>query len=534
MDASVDAARVRANDAARALECVDANASDARCRVYAPRARRGVAETRVNGALTLNLSLADDDAPAVSRADRGRRARGKENERLVEKRAGAVDGGDDARAWRLVDARDADGTRMDADDARRARNRRSRLARVVVEQWMWFVERGRGVAAARARAVRERWLTRRATRAWAEAAREARRRWTRAGIYRHLGMKQRAFDAWRVCADDDRARARESRARACLERWRAVVEARREAALERERTLERLSAYHDWTRIVGRALRDWRRACAPEIREARARAEFCDRYARKTLMKRTLVAWREASTALMDERANAIVAASFDEVKTCAKALRAWRCAVKDGDREREEKAATFQSYVSVNRLAEAFSAWVDLSREARKTLAQKSTPAKVRAGRTRNALYQWLFNRPDEREAEIQDFLDELEARTRDRVDDEEDVEAAVAEYEELREHARRLLAEAKALQSGTSPRTVARRRVLRSTAEHLRRRREELLPFVRRAVSGAEARTASVRSSSFGLSELSLANESEDEIEDEIEDESEDESEFLKRKYF
>lgn len=342
-----------------------------------------------------------------------------------------------------------------------------------------------------------------------------------------MGTKQRAFDAWRMCAEDDRARAREARARACLERWRAFAAARRAAALERERTLERLSAYHDWSRVLGRALRVWRRACAPEIREARAKAEFCDRYARKTLMKRALDAWRDASTAAMDERANAIVAASFDEVKTCAKALRAWRRAVQESDREREEKAATFQSYVSVNRLAEAFSAWVDLSREARKMSAQKSTPAKVRAGRTRNALYEWLFNRTDEREAEIQDFLDELEARTRDRVDEDvEDVEAAVAEYEELRAHARSLLAEAKALQSGTSPRAVARRRVLRSTAEHLRRRREELLPLVRRAVGRAEARAASVGSSSFGLSELSFENESEDE--------SDDDTEFLKRKYF
>ena len=474
---------------------------DARARARADAAsseestRAWCVDSKNTSTLTIALELARDDAATeLEAADASARAWTS----TCVARAGNLDGRDgDVVEWSTTRrADDSAATAADADAAareRRMRNRRGRLARVVIEQWRWVVENGSGTASTRAREVWARRAARAALEAWRGEARETRRRIRRAGIYARLITTQRTFDAWRVEASmRSRTRAREASVRRCARRWRATAAA---AARARERAdaLEYVSRYHDWTRLVTRGFRAWREACAPAAKAVRAKENLCDRYARKTLLKRAMDAWVRVAEDAADARANKLVAVMFHEVKTCVRAIRAWRGAVAAGERDREEKAITFQSYRTVNALGSTFAAWVDLTRGARKKSSQV-TPAKTRAGRTKNALYGWLFHRKET--DGLHDFLDELDQTADD------DLEAAVAEYEELREQARRLANEAKALKSGTSTRDVARRRVLRSTAMHLRRRREELLPLVRCAASEIGSRPRSVGSSSFGSS--------------------------------
>jgi len=383
----------------------------------------------------------------------------------------------------------------------RARARRAtRLALTVIEQWRWFAKSARATSRARTSATTRAW------RAWRRNADARRHRALRATIYARLGRRQRAFTAWRE-------RAREARRE-------AMEEARRES----ERAAERAAWYREYSRATRAAFATWRAMCAPEVRAERARLVFYDRYARKTMMKRALDAWREGARAQMAARADALVAESFYEAKTCGRAFRAWRSARRcrrrrawEADADVEDRVERFQSYRAVSIVSRAFAAWADAARASR-TRAVERTPVKVRAGRTQRALYAWLFDRSkaSEYEEEVLDFLDEREALRDDDDDDDEldELEAAVDEYEALREETKALVEEVQRANAIVDARKrSARRRVLRSTAEHLRRRRDELLPLVRRAAGEANWRSRSAGTSSFGFSAFDREEEDSDE---------------------
>ena len=403
------------------------------------------------------------------------------------------------------------------------RRRRTRLALTVIEQWRWFATSARASAHAEARA------TTRALAAWRRLAEARRHRALRATIYARLGRRQRAFTAWREEVGEARREAIERARRA------------------RARESERAAWYHDYARSTRAAFETWREQCAPEARAERARMVFYDRYARKTTVKRALDAWRAGSRAQMEARADALVAESFYEAKTCGRAFRTWRSATRrqrDRGRHREwdsdvdDRVARFQSYRAVNATARAFATWADAARASR-TRAVESTPVKVRAERTQRALYAWLFDRSkaSDYEEEVLDFLDEREALRDDveldaeldaELDELDELEAAVDEYEALREETKALVEEVKRSKTIADARKrSARRRVLRYTAEHLRRRRDALLPLVRRAAGEALWRSRSAgTSSSFGFSAF-------DEETDEEEEESDEDDPLLYRKF-
>ena len=344
-----------------------------------------------------------------------------------------------------------------------------------------------------------------------------------------MGRRQRAFTAWR----EEVGEAREER----MERARRA----------RARESERAAWYHDYARSTRAAFETWREACAPEARAERARMVFYDRYARKTTVKRALDAWRAGSRAQMEARADALVAESFYEAKTCGRAFRTWRSATcrqhgrgrhREWDSDVDDRVARFQSYRAVNATARAFATWADAARASR-TRAVESTPVKVRAERTQRALYAWLFDRSkaSDYEEEVLDFLDEREALRDDveldaeldaELDELDELEAAVDEYEALREETKALVEEVKRSKTIADARKrSARRRVLRYTAEHLRRRRDALLPLVRRAAGEARWRSRSAgTSSSFGFSAF-------DEETDEEEEESDEDDPLLYRKF-
>lgn len=403
------------------------------------------------------------------------------------------------------------------------RRRRTRLALTVIEQWRWFATSARASAHAEARA------TTRALAAWRRLAEARRHRALRATIYARLGRRQRAFTAWREEVGEAR---------------REGIEAARRA---RARESERAAWYHDYARSTRAAFETWREACAPEARAERARMVFYDRYARKTTVKRALDAWRAGSRAQMEARADALVAESFYEAKTCGRAFRTWRSATRrqhgrgrhrEWDSDVDDRVARFQSYRAVNATARAFATWADAARASR-TRAVESTPVKVRAERTQRALYAWLFDRSkaSDYEEEVLDFLDEREALRDDveldaeldaELDELDELEAAVDEYEALREETKALVEEVKRSKTIADARKrSARRRVLRYTAEHLRRRRDALLPLVRRAAGEARWRSRSAgTSSSFGFSAF-------DEETDEEEEESDEDDPLLYRKF-
>ena len=230
------------------------------------------------------------------------------------------------------------------------RRRRTRLALTVIEQWRWFATSARVRAHAEARA------TTRALAAWRRLAEARRHRALRATIYARLGRRQRAFTAWR----EEVGEAREER----MER------ARRARARARARESERARRGITITR-ARRARRSRRGASSARARARaeRARMVFYDRYARKTTVKRALDAWRAGSRAQMEARADALVAESFYEAKTCGRAFRTWRSATRrqrDRGRHREwdsdvdDRVARFQSYRAVNATARAFATWAD------------------------------------------------------------------------------------------------------------------------------------------------------------------------------
>lgn len=371
----------------------------------------------------------------------------------------------------------------------------------MIEQWRWFAKSARATARARTSATTRAW------RAWRRDADARRHRALRATIYARLGRRQRAFTAWRERAGEARREA--------------MDEARR----ERDRAAERAAWYHDYSRTTRAAFAAWRAMCAPEVRAERTRLVFYDRYARKTMMKRALDAWREGARAQMAARADALVAESFYEAKTCGRAFRAWRSARRcrrrrrawEADADVEDRVERFQSYRAVSMVSRAFAAWADAARASRRRTVER-TPVKVRAGRTQRALYAWLFDRSkaSEYEEEVLDFLDEREAL---RDDDDalgelDELEAAVDEYEALREETKALVEEVSRANAIVDARKrSARRRVLRSTAEHLRRRRDELLPLVRRAAGEANWRSRSAGTSSFGFSAFDRDEEDSDE---------------------
>ena len=406
------------------------------------------------------------------------------------------------------------------------RRRRTRLALTVIEQWRWFATSARARAHAEARA------TTRALAAWRRLAEARRHRALRATIYARLGLRQRAFTAWREEAEG----AREER----MERARRA----------RARESERAAWYHDYARSTRAAFETWRERCAPEARAERARMVFYDRYARKTTVKRALDAWRAESRAQMEARADALVAESFYEAKTCGRAFRTWWSATRrrrgrgrhrEWDSDVDDRVARFQSYRAVNATARAFATWADAARASR-TRAVESTPVKVRAERTQRALYAWLFDRSkaSDYEEEVLDFLDEREALRDDaeldaELDELDELEAAVDEYEALREETKTLVEEVKRSKTIADARKrSARRRVLRYTAEHLRRRRDALLPLVRRAAGEARWRSRSAgTSSSFGFSAFDEETDEEEEESDEEEEESDEDDPLLYRKF-
>jgi hypothetical protein len=320
-----------------------------------------------------------------------------------------------------------------------------------------------------------------------------------------------------------------------VRKWRETTEARAEAREARARMSEQIAWYHDCVTSMRRALGTWRRACEPEARGARARMEFYDRYARKTLLKRAIDGWRDAARRQMDERTNALIATSFDEVKTLSRAMRAWKIAHRHSSKSDadDDKVETFRAFQAVNALSSVFSAWVDQAREtSKRARASEATPAKTRAGRTKHALYAWLFDRSkaNDYEEEVLDFLETREAAVameQDRLDEVEDFEQAVDEYEELREEAKRLIAEAKTLKNASSKKAIARRRVLKATAAYLSQRREELLPVIRRAAGAENWRSRSVGTSSLGFSILDDDDDADDDADDDTDDA------FLRRKY-
>jgi hypothetical protein len=136
-----------------------------------------------------------------------------------------------------------------------------------------------------------------------------------------------------------------------------------------------------------------------------------DRYAQKTLIKRALDAWRMGCERQIVERTNALVASSFDEIRTFSRVMRAWKMYVIDARVKNEaliEKVVQFKTYAAVNKAAAAFTAWVDVVREARNK--PPATPAKTRAERTKRALYAWLFDRSKANafERRVLEYLDE------------------------------------------------------------------------------------------------------------------------------
>ena len=290
------------------------------------------------------------------------------------------------------------------DDARRARRRHGRLARCVVEQWRWFVAHERGVTTQRktreAEEARARRVKRNVLDAWKGSARDGRHERLRARIYWRLGVMQRVFEAWReeVGADAKRE-AEEARA------------AKARAESDRARAATQIAWYHDWRRTVSRAFKGWRDEFVPRAREKRMQTARYDRYAQKTLIKRALDAWRMGCERQIVERTNALVASSFDEIRTFSRVMRAWKLYVIDTRVKNEaliEKVVQFKTYAAVNKAAAAFTAWVDVVREARNK--PPATPAKTRAERTKRALYAWLFDRSKANafERRVLEYLDE------------------------------------------------------------------------------------------------------------------------------
>jgi hypothetical protein len=303
------------------------------------------------------------------------------------------------------------------DDARRARRRHGRLARCVVEQWRWFVAHERGVTTQRktreAEEARERRVKRNAFDAWKGSARDGRHERLRAGIYWRLGVMQRVFEAWRAeVGADARREAEEARA------------AKARAESDRARAATQIAWYHDWRRTVSGAFTRWRDEFVPRAREERMETARYERYANKTLTKRALDAWRMGCERQIVERTNALVASSFDEIRTYSRVMRAWKMFVIDARVEDEvlmQKVVQFKTYAAVNKTAAAFTAWVDVVREARNK--PPATPAKTRAERTKRALYAWLFDRSKANafERRVLEYLDER-ADDDDAVDEEDD----------------------------------------------------------------------------------------------------------------
>lgn len=290
------------------------------------------------------------------------------------------------------------------DAARRARGRRGRLARVVVEQWRWFVAHERGVTTQRkireAEEARARRVKRSVLNAWKVSARDGRHERLRAGIYWRLGVMQRVFEAWRAEVGADARRAAEE-ARAAKAR----------AESDRARAAAQIAWYHDWRRTVSGAFTRWRDEFVPRAREERMETARYERYANKTLTKRALDAWRMGCERQIVERTNALVASSFDEIRTYSRVMRAWKMFVIDARVEDEalmQKVVQFKTYAAVNKTAAVFTAWVDLVREARNK--PPATPAKTRAERTKRALYAWLFDRSKANafEKRVLEYLDE------------------------------------------------------------------------------------------------------------------------------
>ena len=507
--------------------------------VYAPRRRARTAETSKStrmeilkdfkaSTLTRHLRVVEGDGADDARAwdDKSSyfssaRERGKENDRV------ARGGGDVAKVVGTVDAP------APAPPRTPRRKSSARLALVTIEQWRWVVRHGKGARSTRAREHREVRLMKTAFTAMRARRREGSHRALRAKIYWRLGATQRAFAGWRGEVERARDSVMQARVRRCVRKWRETTEARAEARSARARTSEQIAWYHDCVTSMRRAFGTWRRACEPEARGARARMEFYDRYARKTLLKRAIDGWRDAARRQMDERTNALIATSFDEVKTLSRAMRAWKSAHADssnGDAD-DDKVETFRAFQAVNALSSVFSAWVDQAREtSERARASQATPAKTRAGRTKHALYAWLFDRSkaNDYEEEVLDFLETREAAAAMEQDklDLEDFEQAVDEYEELREEAKRLIAEAKTLKNASTKKAIARRRVLKATAAYLSQRREELLPVIRRAAGAEKWRSRSVGTSSLGFSILD-----DDDAADDAADDADDA--FLRRKY-
>ena len=304
------------------------------------------------------------------------------------------------------------------DAARRARGRRGRLARVVVEQWRWFVVHERGVTTQRkvreVEEARERRVKRNAFDAWKGSARDGRHERLRAGIYWRLGVMQRMFEAWRAeVGADARREAEEARA------------AKARAESDRARAATQIAWYHDWRRTVSGAFTRWRDEFVPRAREERMETARYERYANKTLTKRALDAWRMGCERQIVERTNALVASSFDEIRTYSRVMRAWKMFVMDARVEDEalmQKVVQFKTYAAVNKTAAAFTAWVDVVREARNK--PPATPAKTRAERTKRALYAWLFDRSKANafERRVLEYLDECADDDDDAVDEEDD----------------------------------------------------------------------------------------------------------------
>ena len=304
------------------------------------------------------------------------------------------------------------------DAARRARGRRGRLARVVVEQWRWFVAHERGVTTQRkvreVEEARERRVKRNAFDAWKGSARDGRHERLRAGIYWRLGVMQRVFEAWRAeVGADARREAEEARA------------AKARAESDRARAAMQIAWYHDWRRTVSGAFTRWRDEFVPRAREERMETARYERYANKTLTKRALDAWRMGCERQIVERTNALVASSFDEIRTYSRVMRAWKMFVMNARVEDEalmQKVVQFKTYAAVNKTAAAFTAWVDVVREARNK--PPATPAKTRAERTKRALYAWLFDRSKANafERRMLEYLDERADDDDDAVDEEDD----------------------------------------------------------------------------------------------------------------
>ena len=510
--------------------------------VYAPRRRARTAETSKStrmeilkdfkaSTLTRRLRVVEGDGADDARAwdDKSSyfssaRERGKENDRAAR---GGVD------VAKVVGTVDAPATAPPRTTRRMKSS--ARLALVAIEQWRWVVRHGKGARSVRARERREVRLMKTAFAAMRARRREGSHRALRAKIYWRLGATQRAFAGWRGEVERARDNATQACVRRCVRKWRETTEARAEAREARARMSEQIAWYHDCVTSMRRALGTWRRACEPEARGARARMEFYDRYARKTLLKRAIDGWRDAARRQMDERTNALIATSFDEVKTLSRAMRAWKIAHRDSSKSDadDDKVETFRAFQAVNALSSVFSAWVDQAREtSKRARASEATPAKTRAGRTKHALYAWLFDRSkaNDYEEEVLDFLETREAAAameQDRLDEVEDFEQAVDEYEELREEAKRLIAEAKTLKNASSKKAIARRRVLKATAAYLSQRREELLPVIRRAAGAENWRSRSVGTSSLGFSILDDDDDADDDADDDTDDA------FLRRKY-